>query len=751
MDVKTIRDEISKIDGLLASVEADIRRISPEEEPDPKLIENEYTILLSALSTAGQPTSAFQSLEDDDVKLKQQSVVGLDAFTFFGLLQAFIEDPIVLKCLSKQFSSVVGVTPTQLEDSLDIAERITDLGAQRIVLVSIIDRIVTEIESGKISNFSIVASVCQRASLLKEPEPNASLVRLLQTRGWENWPLFVQIELAYYFHPFVSKAQGPNIMKMFTCCVVDSVVGEDGSQLERNTLLHSPRTCYQLLDLVKCVGRPGVTPEKNIAYIEKCVSRNSLGIPGQARLASDWHCLVVRMAETSFLQNDASLPVWANAVERLVTSSSVFENFGTLSALTAVQITNESIFSNLVAFKKRISSPDLTREELEEIVDHLVIAGDRSTGSALSKAILERRDLFLPSSGTLESFALVAKIVLLAAVASVESGTIIPESILILKKFASQILSSIKDVNIFICLMQLLLPSTDVENLIGQSLPAPSLTTPMSESAERVKKALHAVGFSIEAPNCELLCNGRIEGIHADFVFNAHRIAILVDQEAFFSTSSKRYVVSGPMALKANILTQRKGFKVIVIVPAQYPDEKSLVSLLAEPLRKMQPNSIVIFNSMDECKLSLNQRIKNFVSVTSSFVEIARVLYMILKCSVQVSEFRFENVFFGDRFINLIFCEFLSTYLVKHKHDIVIACSSSCKVSSEGLLKLVEALNASGNASNGFGSISFKIRLEQDIKDYVIARWNETHLNSVIKLVDSGNSMQIFDANVIYI
>ena len=754
MDVKTIRDEIAKIDVLLSSVETEIQKITPEIEPDPQLMEQEYMLLLSALSTAGgQPGRPFQSLEADDEGDFDSSSSGLDAFTFFGLLQAFIEDPLVLTCLAKQFSSVVGVTPTQLEDSLVIAERISDPAAQRSILLSIIDRIVAEIEKGKsISNFEIVASVCQRASLLGQSFPNPSLLRLLETRGWENWPLFVQIELAHYFEPHVKKLR---IARMFTSCVVDSVVGEDGSQLERNIYLHSPRTCFQLLDLIG-PDKTMIEHEKIIAFIEKCVSRTALPIPGQTRLASDWHSLVIRMARINFLNKDPQLPVWTSVVDRLTAGGTppAFEVSGTLRALSHVGLTNEGLFSNLVAFKKRITAPDLSREDFSEIVHHLILAGDRSTGSAVSKAILERRDLFIPTSDAddhEEVCSLLAHVVLLAAVASVESGSIIPESILILKKFSPQIWRSVKDPDLFVCMMQLLLPSTDAESIMGPQSARPTPSLGEKDGTERVKNALNMVGFSTEAPHSELVSLMRIEGLHVDFAFPSHRIAILVDHSALFNTTSKKHVVSGTIALKANILTQRKGFKVIVIVPQMYPDERSLVSLLADPLRRVAPNAVVIFDSMDRCKLSLNQRVKSFASVTSSFVELARVLYLVLKYSVQVNEFRFENLVCGDQFINLVFAEFLPTYVVKHKHDILVECSASA-ISSDGLLKLVEALNAAGNASNGFGRIWLKFGVSQDVKDFVLSTWSQTHPKSIIRLADSADRHRdSLDSNVIYI
>jgi hypothetical protein len=736
MDVKTIRDEIAKIDQLLAAVDADMEKITPELQPDPHLVEHEYMVLLSALSTAAGP---FQSLEDEE-SVKN---AGLDAFTFFGLLQAFIDDPLVLKCLGKQFSSIVGVTPTQLEDALVIAERISDGESQKNILLAIIDRIVLEIEKGKILNFAIVASLCQRASLT---EPNASLLRLLSTRGWENWPLFVQIELAYYFRPFSHEVV---IVDMFSACVVDSVVGEDGGQLEKNTHLHSPRTCFQLLELLQDNKRRKITFEKIIAYVEKCVSRTALPIPGQTRSATDWHSLVVSMARLDFFKNP-TLPVWTTLVDRLCANvPPAFEVSGTLSALSSVGVSSDGLFGNLVAFKRRISAPDLTKQDFSEIVHHLIYAGDRSSGSALSKAIMERRDLFVPPSDqplASSSFVLLSHVVLLAAVASVESGSIIPESILILKKFALQIWTALNDPDLFMCLMQLLLPSADAESLIGRSLQALPLPEP-SQSSDRVRRALHAVGFSAEIPNAELACNVRIQGVCADFSFASHRIAILVDQNGVFNTAAKRHLVSGPVALKANIFTQRKGFKVIVVVPELYPDEKSLVGLLADPLKRLQPNAVFVLNAAEECKLSVNQRMKNFISLTPSLVEIARALFLILKLSVQVYEFRFDNVVCGDQFASLVFCEFLPTYVVKHKHDISVTCEGS-GISSETLHKIVEALNASGNACSGFGRIRLNLSLQRQKKDAVLSGWNEAHVNSIIRLADSATDCQL-ESNVI--
>ena len=64
MDVKQIRDEIAKIESLLATVDADILRLRESEPEAPEeLIQGEYMTMLQSLSTAPAP-AGFPSMDD---------------------------------------------------------------------------------------------------------------------------------------------------------------------------------------------------------------------------------------------------------------------------------------------------------------------------------------------------------------------------------------------------------------------------------------------------------------------------------------------------------------------------------------------------------------------------------------------------------------------------------------------------------------------------------------------------------------
>lgn len=733
MDVKQIREEISKIDNLLTAVDADIQKNKLSEAPVPReTIEAEYMALLSALGS-GTTNPAFPSLHSEDEPMGS-SASALDAFTYFGLLQAFLDDPIVLACLSRIFSSVTGVTSTQLEDALVTAERISDPTSKRDILLAIIDRIISEIEQGKTGgpDFSIVALCCQRLG----SEFHMPVLRLLQVPGWDQWPPFVQLEMAYYLQAHMDQSE---LIPRFIQCVVDAAVGSDGSVLERNLKLQTPRTAFQLLALLRLrevsIDRSIIT-----SFVERSVKAQSLP-SGQVRQVSDIHSLC---KEFALWNSPPSSPAWTAIVEKLGSGTPAYEYPGTVAALERVRVYSDNLFSNILSVKKRIGA--YTKGDLAELASYLVAVGDKSSGSAVTKFIIDRRDLFVPDNDT----GLLATVVELAAISSVESGTIIPDAILLFKKNQASVYQWFQTNNAlstYLAVSQLLLPSVPISE--SQISETENRNLISDSHGERIRRCLEILGFS-ETGDGRLASGSVIDGIWLDFVFPQNKTCIIIERNSVYNVSSKRAVVSGLTAMKANIMAQRKSWKVIVVIPELYADDKSLIGLLADPLKKIPINAAFAFACMDDTgKLSPNQRIETFSSSTESLPELARVLYLVLRYSISMSRLDIDGLVCGDQCISLVILEFLATYIVKHKGDLSVNICKPSAMSADLVLKLVEALNYSGTASGGFGVINLKLGLANDVRAAVIGKWTELHASSTLKLIEGPNQTIHHDSNVV--
>jgi hypothetical protein len=737
MDVKQIRDEIAKIDGLLATVDIELKKLAPiNVEPPREVVEEEYMALLSALGGGSGNAIPFGSLEDESMSDAPDST-GLDAFTFFGLLQAFLDDAVVLSCLAKSFRTVVGVTSTQLEDAIVTADRITDLNARREILSAIIDRIVVEIEKGTIkSDLSLVAVCCQRFGSDFHP----GMVNLLQLPGWEMWPVFIQIELAAYLAPHSEVSE---FIPRFIECVIESAAGAEGSQLERNTKLQSPRTAFQLLSLLRQFRPDSVPLQTILSFAEKSAkSVSSQTIPGQVRHMSDMHHLCIELSQVEGA-GDNSLSVWTSIVEKLGSGLGVYEVPGTLTSLSKIGIFSDNLFSNILSVKKRVSQ--MTKQDLLEFTNFLLLVGDKSSASAMTKFILDRRDLFVPSAED-PDISLLASVVELAAIASVDSGTIIPDAILLFKKYMDGLNGWFKAqdrTSAFTAISQLLITSSDP----NAQQPSVGMDIDETESTTRMRRCLEALGFV--ADGSLLVSNLFVEGLQLDFAFPQHKTCVIIERNSIFNVSTKRASVCGRTAMKANIMAQRKSWKVIVVIPELYSDDKALISLIGEPLRKIAINSDFSFTGLgDLARLVPNQKIRILRSETLSLVDLGKALFQILKMGVHFHTLFVQQLVCGEQALGLLFNEFLATWVVKYKSDLTVRFDLSGPMSSEIIGKLLEGLNFSGNAAGGFGVIRLEFGLSDEVRQSVIASWNEQHASSQMKVIEAGSG-ESFSNNVV--
>jgi hypothetical protein len=316
----------------------------------------------------------------------------------------------------------------------------------------------------------------------------------------------------------------------------------------------------------------------------------------------------------------------------------------------------------------------------------------------------------------------------LAAIASIDSGTIIPDAILLFKKHFDS-LSQCFSSSTLCAVSQVLLPS------LCPSM-AKSCDFVMADGhVDRIKKCLEILGYMEDGSL--LVGNGSIDGICVDFVFPAHKTCIMIERESVYNVSSKKASVSGKTAMIANIMAQRKGWKVIVVIPELYTDDKSLISLLGEPLKRIPINSDIIFDG-ELSNISPNQKIRSLKSQTGSLVDLGKLVFHILRNSVTVQSIVVANLVCGDQAFNLLLNEFLATYVVKHKSDLTIYVDSPGRLSAEAVVKLVEGLNFSGNASGGLGQINLRIGTCEEVRKSVVAWWSEAHTSSPIKLIDGS-------------
>ena len=742
MDVKQIRDEIAKIDSLLIAVESELEKIKPEDPPVEE-IEAEYLAILSALSNA-PPTAPFASLGETEGGLDSPtSAAGApDAFTFFGLLQAFIDDPTVVKCLAEVFAKVEGVTPTQLEDSLAMADRVADEPTKCELVDSITARIVNETIEGKLTNHAIIATCCLMAGKRTDAPASPSLLRLLDFPDeTAEFPYFVKLELAHY----VSNFSHTNIQP-YIGFLLNSIAS---TKLPDTDSLISPRMCWQLLHLIR-ESHVDVPTAQLMAYVERCIGKVVPTIPGHVKQPTDLHNLVIEASRVDSLD---SASLWTALVERLISTPgavAAFEVPGTLAALASKKIYSDALLSNLTAVKKRISTIQ-SAEQLSEFVDYLVLVGDKSTGASVTRSVLERRDLYIPGD-VADVGSLLVSVLELSVISSTETGTIIPESILLLRKFAKPILEfliSNNQTEKIHLLFQVLLPSVDVAGL-GVAIPSPRQPRVPHPDMARVVRCLEILGFTTSSESApELTLMASVDGVEVDCAFLNHKICILVESSSVLNVTAKRHTVSGLTALRANLLSQRKGFKVIIVIPELYPDDKALVGLLTDPLRRVPINSVVEFTNVSSMKLNVNQRLATLRVNSTNLVEVAKVLFLLLKHSITVHHIAFTQLVCGEIFMNQVFSDFLSTFVVKNKIDLLIDVAHGI-FSTDSVLKLVEALNSVGNASGGIGSSELRLGLSHADRSEICDIFTSHHPNSLIKVV-AGESYERGLRNTVYL
>lgn len=726
MNVQQIRDELTKIDALLVQVESDITKARTDQLDDPSAIEKEYLTIISSLSNI-PPSTPFGALGSGDTEMVDESsaVAAPDAFTFFGLVQAFVDDAVVIKCLASVFGDVTGVTPTQLEDSLAIVERVSDANSRAHLLNAIVKRIAVQARDG--SHAQIVSAACQL--LAKQPgEINMSLVELASAWSADGLdvPLHAKLELGV----FLSAVYGnhADIGKF-----IDTVVEEAVSAVEAgSSSAVSLRVAFQILRLMSRTGKSVVIPTW-INYLEKCLLVSSDNTGALTR-PTHLHCLVIEVAHHELLSHSGLRNM---IIEKLTTSTgipSAVEVEGTLDALLAMRATSDKVMSDIVAIKKRISGIS-SRSHLVELVHFLIETGDKSTGSVITRSIMDRRDLYIPTEVE-PDVSLLVSVLHLAAISSTVSGTIIPESIILLKKYSQAVIAFLTQqgrIELVHQLFAVLLPTVD---LTSMDIPvvAPVDSFEASADTDRVIRVLGLLGHSSvasrESGDAFTVC-ASVDGLITDIAFIEEKICILIEQEAIYSVSGKHYAVTGPTNLKANILAHKKGFKVIIVVPQMYPDDKSLLNLLTSPLSKVSVNAVISVDSGAAIELVNNQKVQKIELKTKSEVEIARALFHILRSSVHVQHLSFPGVVAGNHFLTQVLSEFLATYIVKFKHDLRVDILDS-RFAVDSVLKVLESVNSAGNASAGFGAMELRIACPEVAA--VMETFNNMHRNSVVRV-----------------
>ena len=718
MDVKQIRDEIVKIDSLLLAVEEDLKRFQPAEQPDDsEAVEAEYALLLSSLSSS----SPFETLMEET---EPQSPPVPDAFTFFGLIQAFMEDGKVLKCLCAIFDQISSVTLTQLEDTLTMVPRLEDLTSRNLLLDCVVRRMCREMAEGRVRGTDALVEACR---LLREygvvgHEAVLALANSVGVDQLTSWAPHVHAEVASYVI-FGQKCE--------RCVYLEKVGPALAAQLEESDLVAAPRIISQTMGILAYIGET-VPNAVWVAAAERSLRAQQLPV-GFSRRSTDLHHLAIALADS----NLESRTVWTVLAERLSQSLPLFEVPGTVAAFTKMNCTFESLFGNIAAFRKRVQAITVP-SDLVELADHLILAGDKSTGSVITRTLMERRDSYVPVSEDAEDVKhvdLLTRVLLASVVASVDSGTVIPEAILLLRKFQKPISALLEGKQEELALLfHVLLPAA-TPALHPTLHPAiPSQPHPIHA---RIEKVLDILGFSSAHPDSLLERNHVLEGgLTVDFAFPEFKTGVVVEPNAVALLSAKRNVLRGMTALKVNVLVQRKGWKIVLVVPEMHPDDKSLTSLLSEPLKKVPINSVLEFRSMEGMTLNIAQRIRQLRITCSSLVEIAKFLFLILKYSIVVQEFAFE-VRLTDQFLNLVFADFLSTYLVKNKAGLRLVLTKNV-FSAEAVLKMLEAVNAIAGNSGGIGTLELDLGRKGLEPDDLVSEWNKATRVVALRTTDSS-------------
>ena len=727
MNVQQIRDEITKIDALLVQVESDIAKARADQLDNPSAIEKEYRTIISSLSNI-PPSTPFGALGSGDTEMVDESsaVAAPDAFTFFGLVQAFVDDAVVIKCLASVFGDVTGVTPTQLEDSLAIVERVLDRDSRADLLNAIVKRIAVLARDG--SHAHIVAVACEL--LQKKPGAvNTSLMELASAWSVDGLDVALHARVALiYFLAEVHGCYGD------ISTLTDVVVQKAVSAVEAGSpSVVSLRVAFMILRLMSRTGKSFTPFPTWINYLEKCLLASSDNTGALTR-PTDLHCLVCVVAHNKSLSHSGLRNLM---IEKLTTSTgipSAVEVEGTLDALLEMRATSDKVMSDIVAIKKRISAISF-RSHLWELVHFLIETGDKSTGSVITRSIVDRRDLFIPTEVE-PDVSLLVGVLHLAAISSTVSGTIIPESIILLKKYSQAVIGFLTQqgrIELVHQLFAVLLPTV---NLTSIDIPvvAPVDSFEASADFERVVRVLGLLGHSPVAfgdnRDAFTVC-ASVDGLRTDIAFIEQKICILIEQEAIYSVSGKHYAVTGPTNLKANILAHKKGFKVIIVVPQMYPDDKSLLNLLTSPLSKVSVNSVISVESGAAIELVNNQKVQKIQLKTKSEVEIARSLFHILRSSVHVQHLSLSGVVAGNHFLTQVLSEFLATYIVKFKHDLRVDMLDS-RYAVDSILKVLESVNSAGNASGGFGAVELRIACPHPAA--VMETFNNLHRNSVVRV-----------------
>jgi hypothetical protein len=228
MEVKQIREEIAKIDSMLTVIDSEIAsglNRSESIDEDEKIIKQEYMCILNSLS-GGTGTL----LSGTGLNGSFSAFIGLDAFTYFGLIQAFSEDEIVMECLSEIFLSVQGVTMTQMEDFLILIEKMTNNNIKFKMSIALINKILIDLdinnvekieENKKINSKNIYGLIIGRCcEMLNNSyvddnntennlfEINDFLInQIIENIKRSEWPLYIEIEIFFFLYFFSHKIE----------------------------------------------------------------------------------------------------------------------------------------------------------------------------------------------------------------------------------------------------------------------------------------------------------------------------------------------------------------------------------------------------------------------------------------------------------------------------------------------------------------------------------------------------------------
>jgi len=701
-ELPALRDELARLQAELLEATAEEAAARAEfDELSDRMVFDEYCTILGSLAPPRQPRTKrpFARLLQGSGDEFDSTEDAPDAFSFMSLMQASTGNEVSLRVLAAKLPHVHALSSHNMEELLQLAPRLPPAGEGRwAVLTAMACRLNREVLKGRwtvtCEILSGVATVYLGAESQNfSSEVLADLVDLLAREGqlrMGTMPAAQQAELAY----FVGK-HGAGFQS--ATAYLQSLMQWLGLN-SYNEDLYSPRVIWQMIGGLR-LGRQQVSP--NLASQLTVTAERAITKPLLQKASTDLHLLAIELSE---IRARGTGSLWSTLVEKLTHGApAIFEVPNTLNACISMGYTHDNLVSsNPSALKKHLGK--ITRPaDLVEIARAFYLSGEKN--AAVCKILFDRRDLLDVSPEC--SWAVLAA----AAVAS--EGTAIPEGLLMLRKLenspdfleASSVCAERK-----LIVTLALLPNSPQANALTAASAAEPKSQTVKPAVERLRGLLEMLGLS----DAEL--DAVADGVRVDACFTAHKTVVLVESDALYNVTPKRFQGSGITALKMALLL-RRGWKVVLFVSEQHTDDKAALTYLGDTLRKIPHTATVCVSSPEDMKrLPNGQKLKVLKLKDLAMVEVARFLLSVLRGSITIDVLDLSNLGMTD-YITEVICEFAVTYMSKYP---LARVDLSGNLLTRGFLKrLLHSLKALGAVNRSVEVVVSENKMEEEEAELV--------------------------------